>query len=114
MYAGCRHRPGRTRPGARRAGDLVDDVLAEDGVPAAIDRRGGRPEGPAERCSPRAAGADLLVVGSRSRGTLPGMLLGSVALHCAVHAPCPVMVVRPEPKPARPRAAVAATPAAHR
>jgi hypothetical protein len=25
------------------------------------------------------------------------MVLGSVALHCVVHASCPVMVVRPEP-----------------
>ncbi|MCW2508271.1 MAG: Universal stress protein [Modestobacter sp.] len=43
----------------------------------------------------RAAGAALLVVGSRSRGRLSGMVLGSVALHCAVRAPCPVMVVHP-------------------
>jgi nucleotide-binding universal stress UspA family protein len=43
----------------------------------------------------RSAGAALLVVGSRSRSRLPGMLLGSVALHCVVHAPCPVMVVHP-------------------
>jgi nucleotide-binding universal stress UspA family protein len=44
----------------------------------------------------RSAGAALLVVGSRSRSRLPGMLLGSVALHCAVHAPCPVMIVHHE------------------
>jgi len=45
----------------------------------------------------QAEGASLLVVGSRSRSQLTGMLLGSVALHCTVHAPCPVMVVHPEP-----------------
>jgi nucleotide-binding universal stress UspA family protein len=44
----------------------------------------------------RSAGAALLVVGSPSRSRLPGMLLGSVALHCVVHAQCPVLVVRPE------------------
>jgi len=44
----------------------------------------------------RSAGAALLVVGSRSRSRLPGMLLGSVALHCVVHARCPVMVVHPD------------------
>ena len=44
----------------------------------------------------RSAGAALLVVRSRSRSRLPGMLLGSVALHCVVHAQCPVMVVHPE------------------
>jgi nucleotide-binding universal stress UspA family protein len=41
-----------------------------------------------------AEGAQLLVVGNRGRGAIRGMLLGSVALHCVVHAPCPVMVVR--------------------
>ena len=42
-----------------------------------------------------AAGAELLVVGGRSRSTLPGTVLGSVALHCVVPGPCTVMVVRP-------------------
>jgi nucleotide-binding universal stress UspA family protein len=43
----------------------------------------------------QAAGADLLVVASRGRGGFRGLLLGSVALHCVLHAPCPVLVVRP-------------------
>ncbi len=38
--------------------------------------------------------ADLLVVGSRGRGCTR-MPLGSVALHCVLHARCPVTVVRP-------------------
>lgn len=42
-----------------------------------------------------AAEADLLVVGSRGRGVVRSAVLGSVALHCAAHAPCPVVVVRP-------------------
>lgn len=41
----------------------------------------------------RSQGAALLVVGSRGRGTLRGALLGSVGLHCATHAHCPVLVV---------------------
>jgi nucleotide-binding universal stress UspA family protein len=41
----------------------------------------------------RADGADLLVVGSRGRGAVRSALLGSVALHCVAHAPCPVLVV---------------------
>jgi hypothetical protein len=43
----------------------------------------------------QAVGALLLVVGSHSRNELAGVALGSVALHCAMNAPCPVMVVHP-------------------
>jgi len=40
-----------------------------------------------------AAGAELLVVGSRGHGAFAGMLLGSVSQHCTQHAPCPVVVI---------------------
>lgn len=43
----------------------------------------------------RAPDAALLVVGGSGRGAVRGLLVGSVALHCAVHAPCPVLVVHP-------------------
>jgi nucleotide-binding universal stress UspA family protein len=42
-----------------------------------------------------AAGADLLVVGSRGHGGFTGLLLGSVSEHVVTHAPCAVVVTRP-------------------
>jgi nucleotide-binding universal stress UspA family protein len=49
---------------------------------------------PAHTLLEEAEGAALLVVGSHGRGTLGGMLLGSVSHAAVYHAPCPVAVVR--------------------
>jgi nucleotide-binding universal stress UspA family protein len=49
---------------------------------------------PAQVLVAAAAGADLLVVGSRGHGGFAGALLGSVSMHCTHHAPCPVVVIR--------------------
>jgi nucleotide-binding universal stress UspA family protein len=40
--------------------------------------------------------ADLLVLGSRGQTPLTTLSLGSTSAHCAQHATCPVMVVRPQ------------------
>jgi nucleotide-binding universal stress UspA family protein len=45
-------------------------------------------------------GADLLVLGHRGRGGFASAVLGSVGLHCVLHALCPVTIVRPEREPA--------------
>jgi nucleotide-binding universal stress UspA family protein len=81
---------------ADRARQVLDETFAEvvgDDPPVAVHAAAveGRP---ARVLSKRAAGADLLVVGSHGRGELPGMHLGSVASYCVHHAPCPVVVLR--------------------
>ncbi len=48
-----------------------------------------------------AAGADVLVVGSRGHGATVGTLVGSTAQHCVTHARGPVMVVHQTPSPDR-------------
>lgn len=104
---------GETREQARKRGEaIVSDVLG----PGPVLRDTVRVvavEGPAGEALVRQAdGAALLVVGSRSRSRLRGMVLGSVALHCVVHATCPVMVVHRR-TPGRASAPAAAPAAAH-
>ncbi|PPK62543.1 universal stress protein [Actinokineospora auranticolor] len=50
---------------------------------------------PARLLLDQAVGAALVVVGSRGRGGVAGMLLGSTSQALIRHAPCPVAVVRP-------------------
>ena len=52
---------------------------------------------PAQVLLKAAAGADLLVVGSRGHGNFADALLGSVGQHCVHHARCPVLIMRGEP-----------------
>lgn len=49
-----------------------------------------------------AADAAMIVVGSRGRGPIESLLLGSVSLAVSKHATCPVVVLRPR-DPSRPR-----------
>lgn len=44
--------------------------------------------------------ASMIVLGSRGRGPLPSLLLGSVSVAVSRHATCPVVVVRPRENPA--------------
>lgn len=76
-----------------RARAFVEEVLAETAAdaPVTLDVRPGPPAAELVRHS---EDADLLVVGSRGRGAVRSTVLGSVALHCSVHAHCPVVVVR--------------------
>ncbi len=53
--------------------------------------------GPAAKALIEQSGdADLLVVGHRGRGGFKSAVLGSVGMHCVLHATCPVTIVRPE------------------
>ncbi|MER5355324.1 universal stress protein [Kitasatospora sp. NPDC002551] len=46
--------------------------------------------------------ASLVVVGSRGLGRFGALLIGSVAVHLAAHAACPVLIVRGRPDPEGP------------
>lgn len=55
---------------------------------------------PAEVLVKASQAAQILVVGSRGRGGVTGMLLGSVSQHAVTHARCPIVVI-PHQDPAK-------------
>jgi nucleotide-binding universal stress UspA family protein len=82
--------------------ETVADVVGTAAQP--VDIRMKVAHGPAAQVLlEAAAGAELLVVGSRGHGAFAGMLLGSVSQHCVQHAPCPVIVIPDDAKSATTR-----------
>ncbi|HEY0639461.1 MAG TPA: universal stress protein [Pseudonocardiaceae bacterium] len=82
----------------REAGTVLAERLAgwTDKYPSVELRPVVTPGRPAHSLLRAAAGASLVVVGSRGRGGVTGLLLGSTSHALLHHAPCPVAVVRPD------------------
>lgn len=68
-------------------------AAASRGVAAVREMAMGRPEHALVAVASREE-ADLLIVGHRGVTGVRRILLGSVSEHCAIHAPCSVLVVR--------------------
>jgi nucleotide-binding universal stress UspA family protein len=81
----------QAQEGAEALVERVTAAFANEGVdvePMAIEG------GAASVLVEVAEDADLLVVGSRGRGGLAGLLLGSISQQVAQHARCPVVIHR--------------------
>jgi nucleotide-binding universal stress UspA family protein len=77
------------------AAQVLDEALEQTlGDEAAAVARTVLIGNPAQALMDRSDGASLLVVGDRGYSGFKATLLGSVGLHLAQHAPCPVVVVR--------------------
>lgn len=76
---------------AREHAALVE--LKQAGVEARVEIRGGDPADEILAAA-RSGGAGLLVMGSRARSAVGGLLLGSVSQDVAARASCPVLLVR--------------------
>ena len=84
---------------AEDARKKIDAVLGEEIEPADSQLVRSRVVHghPAQVLLDAAAGADLLVIGSRGHGGFAEALLGSVSQHCVHHAHCPVLIMRGGP-----------------
>jgi nucleotide-binding universal stress UspA family protein len=75
-----------------------------DADPSGVDLRAESFEGsPADVILEAAKDADLIVVGSRGRGAIRELVLGSASQKVAHHARCPVVIVRPSNQETRRR-----------
>jgi nucleotide-binding universal stress UspA family protein len=76
------------------AGRTVLDAAVHDPALAGTDVRAHLShDRPARALIERAAGAGLVVVGTRGLGRVAGTLLGSVSRQLLHHAPCPIVVI---------------------
>lgn len=74
---------------------VVDKMIAQVDAPNATGRAV-QSSSPAETLVDESRGADMIVVGSRGRGSFTGLLLGSVSQQVAQHAEVPVVIIRDE------------------
>jgi len=94
FYVSGEHHDDRAEHAAvEQAQALLAEVRGEVGEPAPEVRVRAAVGAAADVLIRESTGADLLVVGSRGHGGFSSMLLGSVTMHCALHATCPVTVV---------------------
>lgn len=86
-------RLGESRLMAEEFGRTLDDLEPEH--PEVTVARHVVAGAPRAALLAAAAGAQMLIVGSRGRGGIGGMRLGSMAQTVLHHAPCPVGIVHP-------------------
>jgi nucleotide-binding universal stress UspA family protein len=85
------------RDSARVGQEAVDAAVSDAPELGAVPTEVVALPGPAAKALiEQARTADLLVVGHRGRGGFKSAVLGSVGMHCVLHATCPVTIVRPE------------------
>lgn len=80
---------------ARHVLETTVDAVIGDAAPGLLLERVVVEGSAAKLLIERSRHADMLVVGHRGYGGFTGLLLGSVAEQCAVHADCPSVITRP-------------------